>query len=109
MKDARDNSNLYGYEHEPCKHCGKYKTYEGHDSCIGELDGIINACCGHGKEERAYIQFFDGTGVYGKDAIMIQDILKKKKFDSSFEDRTKSLKGSVEFLEENKFEYFKSN
>lgn len=32
----------------PCKYCGKYPTKEGHDGCIGHLDGVKYACCGHG-------------------------------------------------------------
>ena len=39
MKDARDNKNLWDYEHEPCDNCGKYRTYEGHNVCFCELHG----------------------------------------------------------------------
>lgn len=75
--DARDNNNLDEYEKIPCKYCGKYRTYEGHDGCLGELIGIANACCGHGNVNKAYVQFLDGTSVNGKDAMTIQNILKK--------------------------------
>ncbi|PKM67102.1 MAG: hypothetical protein CVU95_08440 [Firmicutes bacterium HGW-Firmicutes-2] len=56
----------------PCKNCGKKSTKEGHDSCLGKMSGVINACCGHGNEKEAYIQFVDGKIIRGKDAIEIQ-------------------------------------
>lgn len=40
-----------------CEHCGLEVTPEGHDGCIGTLEGVMNACCGHGKPEAAYVQF----------------------------------------------------
>ena len=61
----------------PCGRCGKTFDKNGHDSCLGELIGLMNACCGHGNDEEAYIQFLDGNCVRGKDAIKIQEILKK--------------------------------
>ena len=33
-----------------CKRCGKMPTAEGHDSCLGHIDGVTAACCGHGVE-----------------------------------------------------------
>lgn len=35
----------------PCKRCGKMPTPEGYDSCLGKINGVISACCGHGVEE----------------------------------------------------------
>ena len=32
-----------------CKHCGELPTPEGHDACLGTIDGVTFACCGHGK------------------------------------------------------------
>ena len=32
-----------------CSHC-KRMPVNGHDACLGELPGIMSACCGHGKE-----------------------------------------------------------
>ena len=60
-----------------CGNCNKFKTGEGHDACLGTLRGIMNACCGHGSEAEAYIQFLDGFCIQGKDAKSIQKILKK--------------------------------
>ena len=32
----------------PCKRCGKSPTRENHDACLGHIQGVKNACCGHG-------------------------------------------------------------
>jgi hypothetical protein len=32
----------------PCRRCGKPPTEDGHDACIGTIDGAKSACCGHG-------------------------------------------------------------
>lgn len=53
----------------PCGHCGLADTPEGHDGCLGTLPGVRNACCGHGEERCAYIQFDDGRRVGGKEAV----------------------------------------
>lgn len=39
-------------------------TDEGHDFCVTNLGGVVNACCGHGVEE-GYIQFDNGVIVRG--------------------------------------------
>lgn len=61
----------------PCSYCGQESTKEGHDACLGTLRGLMNACCGHGIDEEAYVQFLDGKSVSGKDAKDIQEILKR--------------------------------
>jgi len=48
---------LDGYGKENCKHCGLNRTEQGHDGCIGTLKGVMNACCGHGQDSAAYVQF----------------------------------------------------
>jgi hypothetical protein len=60
-----------------CAYCGMDSTKEGHDGCLGELIGVANACCGHGKSNEAYVQFYDGTAIRGHDAIAIFEILKR--------------------------------
>ena len=67
------------YQNRPCGNCGKNSTKEGHDACLGTLPSVMNACCGHGLEDEAYVQFLDGFSIKGKDAILIMDILKKYK------------------------------
>lgn len=42
---------------DKCLHCGLNRTPEGHDGCIGTLENVMNACCGHGRPKEAYIQF----------------------------------------------------
>lgn len=105
--DARDNNVLSDWEKQPCPHCEEHRTYQGHDRCLGELDGVANACCGHGgKGLMPYVQFWDGTGIWGEDAIEIQKILKRNKNNNTLEDRIKFLKKAVSFLEENMFSQF---
>lgn len=106
--DARDNQELFDWEKEPCNHCGKYKTYEGHDGCIGELNGVANACCGHDNVDIAYVQFYDGFIIWGEDAIKIQEILKRNKYNKTLDSMIEFLEGAVRFLKENQFSYFEN-
>lgn len=62
-----------------CIKCKKGPSPEGHDGCLGTLQGpIMNACCGHGMDEMAYIQYWDITytkqsrRISGKEAILEQ-------------------------------------
>jgi len=61
-----------------CDHCGRLpvtsnelgEEHEVYDGCIGKLSGdIMNACCGHGEDSGAYIQFGNGKIIRGDDAI----------------------------------------
>lgn len=52
-------------ETRPCGYCLQENTPEGHDGCIGELMGVMNACCGHGEIKSAYVQYTDGYTVRG--------------------------------------------
>ena len=52
-----------------CGHCHRADRADGHDACIGELPGVMNACCGHGQLDEAYVQFTDGSRLSGTDAI----------------------------------------
>lgn len=65
------------YNERSCGHCGLSQTTKGHDGCLGTLSGVMNACCGHGHKDEAYIQFMDGVSIYGADAANFLDILKK--------------------------------
>lgn len=53
-------------------------TKESHDGCLGTLQGIMNACCGHGQINQSYVQFLDGSCIHGEDAMTILNILKKQ-------------------------------
>lgn len=54
-----------------CAKCGKEPTKEGHDGCIGVLPEkeVMNACCGHGNDNQAYVQFWNEPRISGKEAI----------------------------------------
>ena len=75
-----DNTTVKDHWKErPCGRCGKATVNDGHDACIVNLPGVMNACCGHGDKE-AYVQFIDDReSVYGEEAIRIQKELKNNK------------------------------
>tara|TARA_B100000378_G_scaffold236018_1_gene202700 strand:- start:12845 stop:13135 length:291 start_codon:yes stop_codon:yes gene_type:complete len=64
-----------------CGHCGMKDTPEGHDGCLGTLDEniVMNACCGHGNDSEAYVQFWNGDVLTGDWAIDLQKELKTAK------------------------------
>lgn len=45
-----DNDKIHD-DSRPCKKCKCYPTKEGYDACLGHVDGVSSACCGHGVEE----------------------------------------------------------
>ena len=57
----------------PCGYCHRHNTPEGYDGCIGEVKDAINACCGHGNSEEAYVQYPDGKRYGGEEALNIFD------------------------------------
>jgi hypothetical protein len=57
------------WQDRPCAHCGLESTPEGHDGCLGALEGVTNACCGHGEPETAYVQFDDGSELREGEAV----------------------------------------
>jgi len=60
-------------QHGICEKCKKPPTKEGHDGCLGTLKGaIMNACCGHGNDRQAYIQYWNGNRIAGAEAIAEQ-------------------------------------
>jgi len=63
----------------PCDYCGNKDTIDGHDGCLGTLPNIMNACCGHGEDDEAYIQYLNGNIVRGLLATAIIFELTKKK------------------------------
>jgi hypothetical protein len=46
----------------PCRRCGQEPTPEGHDACLGKLDGVVSACCGHGVHEGGIIREGEDVG-----------------------------------------------
>lgn len=69
-----------------CGNCDAPYTSEGHDMCLGTLKGVINACCGHGSTEEAYVQFLGGFCIRGKGAKIILNILKRVDKETSFDE-----------------------
>ena len=61
------------WQNRPCGHCGMYNTKEGHDGCLGTLPNVINACCGHGNNEEAYLQYRDGSTIRRLEAIKLME------------------------------------
>jgi hypothetical protein len=53
-----------GWGPRVCGHCGKAWGESLHDPCLGQLDGVAQACCGHGAEEKAY-RIYAGGRVEG--------------------------------------------
>ena len=53
----------------PCGHCNKQQTPEGHDACLGVIPSAMNACCGHGVNKEAYIQFWGGGRIEGENVF----------------------------------------
>ncbi|HVM30743.1 MAG TPA: hypothetical protein VM305_08275 [Candidatus Limnocylindrales bacterium] len=39
-------------EDRACPKCGQMPTPEGYDACLGHLEGVTSACCGHGVEDK---------------------------------------------------------
>lgn len=54
-----------------CAKCKKWPTQAGHDGCIGTLPApnVMNACCGHGRDSSAYVQFLDEPRISGAEAL----------------------------------------
>lgn len=65
-----DQPTIEGHDTRPCGHCGLQRTREGHDACLGTLPGVANACCGHGEQNEAYIQYEDGRHISGEEAVV---------------------------------------
>lgn len=60
----------------PCGVCKRMRNANGDDPCIEKLPGgVMNACCGHGVTEEAYIQFYGGNRVHGALAVKLQNVL----------------------------------
>lgn len=65
----KDNGSCVRAVDRPCGACGQERTTEGHDPCLGTLPRVMNACCGHGNDREAYVQFESGRRVSGPAAV----------------------------------------
>jgi hypothetical protein len=53
-----DCSQVYeatGWRERVCDHCRLPYGESLHDPCLGTLEGVTEACCGHGDPSRAYM------------------------------------------------------
>jgi hypothetical protein len=65
---------------QECKSCGMpYRAGVEPDPCLGELPGVLEACCGHGRLEKGYVLFEDGTLLRGFRRIEYHDLNKKRR------------------------------
>ena len=69
-----DTKEIVNWRNHVCGHCSKARTIEGHDACLGTLrsaknGGVMNACCGHGTVDEAYVQFWDRSRISGNEAM----------------------------------------
>lgn len=72
--DTRE-STVDTWRERPCGHCGQHSSPEGHDACLGTLPCVANACCGHGHDDEAYVQFWDGSTARGAAARAVIELL----------------------------------
>lgn len=55
----------------PCGACGRADDEAGHDGCLGELPGVVNACCGHGNVRDAWVVLADGRRLAKEAAVAL--------------------------------------
>ena len=73
-----DNKQPVWGSNRVCGKCSIPNTVDGdeeYDGCIGKLQGdVMNACCGHGNSDCAYIQYLGDPDdvLRGEDAIKEQ-------------------------------------
>jgi hypothetical protein len=61
-----------------CGVCNCPQTDKGHDPCIGTLKHVMNACCGHGERQEAYVQFSSRLSLSGFLAVIFITIFKRR-------------------------------
>lgn len=74
----RDDDTPTAGHRRACGYCALPDTPEGHDGCLGTLPGVVNACCGHGNESEAYVQYPDGSRLGGREAVRQIETLKRR-------------------------------
>jgi len=88
--ETQNGNFVYADTYEPCKDnrpcikCNKFPTFKGYDACLGTLDGVKFACCGHGRIDNAYIMFNDGKLLEGQKAISYFKVVASKKSNTQF-------------------------
>jgi hypothetical protein len=49
-------------DERPCAKCGSCFKQMTPDACLGHIDGVSGACCGHGIDKEKYVNFPDDEG-----------------------------------------------
>jgi hypothetical protein len=71
-----------GYCLNKCDRCGLPPTKKGHDPCLADLPGVINACCGHGYAY-AYAILSNGFCLTGRSLkVYLQKVGRLRHFQS---------------------------
>lgn len=53
-----------------CRRCKRsYRPGIDPDPCLGELPGVLHACCGHGDPHMSYVVFENGVTLRGMNSI----------------------------------------
>ena len=75
-----DGEWIWSEDNTPCsikKSCPKCKLFpmeNGNDPCLGDLPGVVGACCGHGLEaQQGYLLFENGIRIKLKNAEIINE------------------------------------
>ncbi|MBM7580029.1 hypothetical protein [Jeotgalibacillus terrae] len=72
-----DQPTMKHWKYRACGYCNKPNRPDEHDACLGELPGVINACCGHGQSDEAYVMFENGEAARGKTAQGIFSLIRR--------------------------------
>ena len=67
----------------PCIRCGKLPTKEGYDACLGYIDGVKSACCGHGVE-KPFMSSDIQNKIRDKKDIILQKVNNTKRINGTF-------------------------
>ena len=63
----------------PCPRCGTVPDADGHDGCLGHVQGAWSACCGHGVTDPYAYYHLGGNNPESSDALDLIGLLQKKR------------------------------
>lgn len=64
-----DKAPVQGTPERSCTLCERTAADRGPDPCLGMIEGVKAACCGHGEVFYAYVLYEDGRDVRYEDAL----------------------------------------
>ncbi len=65
-----NESTVKTHKDRTCGYCNLPNREDEHDACIANLPGVMNACCGHGDADSAYIMYDSKKIVRGGEALL---------------------------------------